>query len=200
MGEEELKYQIQILLKKQIQDELAKTYPSRTYSGQLKPVGGGYTNIPKPKNLTRLLSNSVQVRIESDLADGVLYLAVDFGSADYWYIVDKGRMPGTRFLKTKTKKDGSVYSYPSFTKFPPLDNIRTWVKQRPALTGILDVDTRTFLAARSIAEFGIYGINFIDNAIKNVETELLDTIGDYAVAFFNTLLEEKLVLRSETKQ
>lgn len=200
MEPEQLKFEIQTLLKNAIQEQLARTYPSKTYSGVPKPVSGGYTNVPKPKNLTRVLSNSVNVKFESDLDDGIVYLVVDFGSADYWYIVDMGRKPGQRFIKTKAKKDGSTYSYPSFTKFPPLSTIRQWVQQRPALTGNLSIDARTYLAARSIAEFGIGGINFIDNAIKETEIQLLDRLGDYALAYLNQILENKLVLQSTNKE
>lgn len=196
-NEEEIKFQISLLLKKEIQRQLAQPRVVKDYFGRPKPVGGGYTLTPSRIDNTGFLSNSVQVYFETDEQAGDANLVIDFGQADYWYYVDKGRKPGSMYYKSKTRKDGSTYQVKSYTKYPPLSSISQWVRQKPALTGIRDQETRTFLAARSIAMHGMFANNFIEKAIENVGGQVSELLGDWAVAFLANILERNKYLVSQ---
>jgi hypothetical protein len=109
--------------------------------------------------------------------------------APYGKYVDEGRLPGTEIQKTRTSKTGKQISYTSYTKFPPLSSIKSWVQQKPALTAPnLTTDQRAFLAARSIARDGIFPTEFIKKAIDNVEDKVVYYLGEYAKEYLSNLL------------
>lgn len=199
MEPEQLQFEISRILKQSIQKELATPVLSKTYDGRVKPVSGLYTYPPMPKDNTGFLSNSVNVYFRNDLDEGgdEVELVVDFGTANYWRYIDQGRIPGEEIIKQKVGANGNTYSIQSFTKFPPLDALRTWVQQRPALQGAGDINTRAYLAGRSIAKYGMFPYRFIDKAFKNAETQILDMFGEYAVAFLFQTLERGLEIRSQ---
>lgn len=200
MDPEEIKFQMEVYLKKQIQEQLRIPRIPRTYDGLPKP--SGLRGISSPKNLTGQLSNAVSVKFEGEDDDN-LSLVVSFPTADYWYYVDQGRKPGEEIIKRrqarrKNGQFGKVYYVRDYTKYPPLSQILQWVKQRPALTGVGSTETRAFLASRSIARDGIYGIEFIDAALRQAEPVLLDMFGEFAEQIFlnftEKILEENKVI------
>jgi hypothetical protein len=201
MDEAEIIFQMEVVLKKAIQKQLAIPRPSRAYDGRIKPAS--LAGAISPKSLTGQLSNSVDVSFVE--AGDNLELVVSFINNDYWYYVDQGRKPGTEYLKRRqrTKKNGQagkLFFVRDYTKYPPLSAISQWVRQRPALSGAGDIDTRTYLASRSIARDGIYGINFIDAAIKEATPILLEMFGDFAENIFNNFTqriveEQNVILR-----
>jgi hypothetical protein len=192
--EDEIKEQITFLLKQNIQQQLRAPRLPKTYNGRTKPVGGRYSYTPKPKSLTGALANSVNVYFDGNNEN--MSLVVDFREQDYWYYVDQGRKPGRPVVRSRQarKKDGSAgktYYVKDFTGYPPLASIAQWVRQRPALAG-LPLETRTYLAGRSIAQYGIGGINFIDAALKETEGQLIQAFGDLAAEMIERLLNEKI--------
>jgi len=175
--EEELKSTIQELLKESIQRQLTIPRLSLAFDGSPKPVSQKYSApLASPRFTSGNLYSSTEVYFESDLDDGEVSLVVDFGDADYWYWVDQGRRPSTQ--------------YPNITA------IRNWVETKPALNYIgLSVDQRTFLAARSIKEYGYYGINFIDSAVREVQGQLEDRFGEYAREFLDRLIRKDIITK-----
>jgi len=189
MDDEEIKFQMEVVLKKAIQAQLAIPRYPKTYSGRIKPAG--LRGAISPKSLTGQLSNSVNVKFVEG-GQNNLELVVSFTDNDYWYYVDQGRQPGEEVVKRRQSRKkngqfGKVFYVRDYTKYPPLSQILQWVKQRPALQGAGDTNTRAYLASRSIARDGIYGIEFIDAAIKEVTPVLIEMFGDYAETLFENL-------------
>lgn len=147
-----------------IKNELRQPYQSRSYTGQVKTIGG--TPAPAtPKYASGLLYNSVQVKTE-ETPDG-LAMVLDFGAAaSYAYFVEYGRKNNNRF--------------------PPLGIIDRWIIQK-GISGIRDKQGRfikrkgiRFLIARSIAKHGIYGIGFVDAALEKSMERIVDKYGEIA--------------------
>lgn len=204
MDVDEIKFQITTLLREEIQGELNVRRPARAYDGKYKPVSGKYPTPESRKTLTGNLASSVQVYFQGSMEDNNLRLIVDFGNTDYWYYVDKGRRPGEEIRKRrqarkKNGRFGKVFYVNDYTKYPPLESIAQWVRQRPALGDIQDIDTRTYLAARSIARYGIYGINFIDSALKDVEDKIVELFGDMGQEIFLQIIDKKIILPTQEK-
>lgn len=200
--EDDIKYQITTLLRGEIQGQLNIRRPARTYNGRYKPVSKKYPTPQSKKTLTGNLAQSVQVYFQGSAEDNNLTLIVDFGNTDYWYYVDKGRKPGNPIMKARQRlrKDGTLgptFYVEDFTKYPPLSSILQWVRQRPALQGAGDVDTRAYLASRSIAQYGIYGINFIDKALENIEDQVLELYGDLGQEIFLKIIDKKIILPTQ---
>lgn len=190
MNEEDLKFQMEVYLKQVIQAQLKIPRIPKTYSGKIK--ASGLRGISSPKSLTGQLSNSVRVKFEGE--DDNLQLVVSFVDNDYWYYVDQGRQPGDEILKRrqarrKNGQFGKVFYVRDYTKYPPLSQILQWVKQRPALQGAGSTETRAYLASRSIARDGIYGINFIEDALLEATPKLIEMFGDFAENIFNQFTE-----------
>jgi len=132
---------------------------------------------------------------------------IDFGNADYWYYVNYGRIPGQEYMKTKQgpqPRDArgrfmKKTKYKSWTKMPPLKNIQQWVETKPALLNAeLDVETRTYLAMRSIARDGIYGIRFVENAVLETMVDLENAANLFSMAWFRqALINEGLTVESK---
>lgn len=171
---EQVKDIVSELIKGSIQKQLLIQRPSLAWNGTPKPVNTNFpAALPSSRINTSTLYNSVEVYYESDLDDGELRLVVDFGSANYWYWVNYGRKPSVRY--------------------PNIKDIRDWVESKPALqVPTLTVDQRTFLVARSIKEYGYHGINFIENAVRETEQDVLDLFGEYTAGWFRELLTRKV--------
>jgi hypothetical protein len=186
--EEQIKQEISRLLKQAIQEEILLPRPSLTYFGQEKPVNTRYQRpLPSARSNTGELVNSVDVYFETDLEDGEANIVVDFGAADYWEFVNYGRRPST--------------------KYPPLAIIETWANSKPLprfrndLGQFISNKTRAFLVARSIKEYGYYGINFLDKAYNKVKNELLDNASQLALEFLiRKLKEERIILRTDSNR
>lgn len=202
MDASDIQFQITTLLREEIQGELNIRRPARTYSGKYKPVSGRYPTPESKKSLTGGLAASVEVYFTGDFESDNLTLVVDFGNTDYWYYVDQGRKPGQpitkrRQARRKNGQFGRVFYVQDYTKYPPLSSIRQWVRQRPALQGAGDVDTRAYLASRSIARYGIYGIKFVESALTDVEDQIVELFGDLGQEIFLKIIEKKIILPTQ---
>lgn len=191
------------MLYKNIRQQLNRNYYSRDYFGRVKPVNGNDFGGVHPKTFTGQLYESVSVNIVSP-GKGSLQLVLDFGQADYWYYVDKGRKPGLPYDKRrqtrsrKTGRFGRAYTYTSYTKMPPLKAILNWVENKPALVDPkMSTNTRAYLAMRSIARDGIYGINFIEKAIAETELELNAPMGEFLTELFQRVISENPIIKQD---
>lgn len=186
--EEEIQRQISQLLKKAIQEEILLPRPSLTYNGQEKPVNPRYQRpLPSPRVNTGELVNSVDVYFESDLEDGEANIVVDFGAADYWEFINYGRRPSI--------------------KYPPLSIIETWAASKPLprfrndLGQFITNKLRAFLVARSIKEYGYYGINFLDKAYQKVENKLVEDASELVLEYLlRKIQNSRIVLRTDSNR
>ena len=154
-----------------IQELLDRSYPSRTYNGQLKKAG------PFKKSDTGRLKNSFRYEItyDGDTPDGFL-IVVDQGVLDYWNVVNKGRRPGR--------------------KFPPPQPIRDWIKRKGGaatpINGVIPtLEQRTYLISRSIAKLGIKGIDYISIARKETLNDAIELLGEEYADFLEELIFER---------
>jgi hypothetical protein len=186
--EEQIQQQISQLLKQAIQKEILLPRQSLTYNGQEKPVNTKYQRpLPSPRSNTGELVNSVDVYFETDFEDGDANIVVDFGAADYWEFVNYGRRPSM--------------------KYPPLSIIETWAATKPVqryrndFGQFISNKSRAFLIARSIKEYGFYGINFLDTAYKNVERELIENASQLVLEYFTRKISNsRIVLRTDSNR
>jgi hypothetical protein len=76
------------------------------------------------------------------------------------------------------------------------------VESKPALNyPSLSVDQRTFLVARSIKEYGIFGIKFIESAYQEIQTDLVDLFGQYGQEYLNNVIRKQILVKwSQTSQ
>jgi hypothetical protein len=187
MNEEEMKALISNLIKDELQNQLLQVGAAKSYGGIPKPTNSRFPGSIGNKISSGELYNSIQVDFGTDFNNGGLQLEVSM--AEYGKYVDEGRLPGVEIQKSRTSKTGKQITYKSYTKFPPLTEIKSWVQQKPALTAPnLTTDQRAFLAARSIARDGIFPTNFIDKAIKNVEDKVIYYLGEYAAEYLENLI------------
>lgn len=163
-------------LQNNILGQLKKPYASKTYSGQNKPVSGKGRTPVSPRYASGNLFRQTKVYWESDFEDGQPNLVVDFGNADYWEYINYGRKPG---------------------RYPPLFAIDKWVRQKPGISGIRDEKGRfikrkslVFLIRRSIAQYGYYGIQFLDNAVNETIEQITDKLGEAAKEYIERLYDE----------
>jgi hypothetical protein len=184
LNQEEIKMLITELLKNSVVDELGKIRQSRGYDGRLKPVSGSKMPAISNRKNTGFLSREINVQFETDLADGEVYLVIDYGLATYGEFVNDGR---------RGKLQGA--------KYPPLSAILTWARQRrlPQFRDergrFMSNDDRAFLLQRSIGEYGIFRTNFVQKGVDNV----IYYLGLYASEYLTNLLEsKKIIVRTST--
>jgi hypothetical protein len=189
--EDQLKDRIAQLLKQAIQEQIALPRPALTYNGQPKPVNPFYQRpLPTSRINTGGLYNSVNVYWEGDLEDGESNLVVDFGAADYWEFVFYGRRPSVRY--------------------PPLDIIKGWTQSKPLprfrdrLGRFITNDSRAFLVARSIKEYGYYGIiqgRTFTQFIEPLLPRILPDAGEIAKNFILDILKnERIIFRTDSNR
>jgi hypothetical protein len=172
---QEIKFELSRLIRDEIRVQLAQPRTVKTYDGRSKPVSGNYSLAQKRIDNTGVLSASVQVYF-TDTGDEVPTLVVDFGNTDYWYYIDQGRKPG---------------------RYPPVDSIKQWIRQKPALTGLqTSIDQKAFLVGRSIARDGMFPNNFIDKALKNVQAKVEAGFEEYGVAVLLAVIDKGPVFKS----
>lgn len=187
MNEEEMKLLITELIKDELQAQLLLVGQAKSYDGKPKPVNGKFPGSIGNKIATGSLYNSIDVAFGTDFDNGGLQLEISM--LPYGKYVDEGRLPGKEIKKTRTSTKGKQIVYTSYTKFPPLSSIKSWVQQKPALTAPnLTTDTRAFLAARSIARDGIFPTMFIDKAMENVLDKVVYYLGEYAGEYLENLI------------
>lgn len=170
----EYQNRISELLVKALKDELNVSYPSQGYYGENKKG-----NSPRKTRFNNALQKSIEVEWVTDFEQGDPLLVVKM--EDYYYYVDQGRKPSS--------------------KYPPLDSIRRWIRQKPLLWrdekgrfSRQSVDSKAFLVARSIKEKGYKGINFITKAEDKVLNKLVE-LGELAAAeFFEKKINDGLVV------
>lgn len=196
---QEIKFELARLIRNEIRLQLATPRTVKTYDGRPKPVAGQYSLAQKRIDNTGVLSASLQVYFE-DTGDEVPTLVVDFGNADYWYYVDQGRKPGTLIQKSRRLKNGELKTFQEYTKYPPVDQIKQWIRQKPALTDLqTSIDTKAYLVGRSIARDGMFPNNFIDKALKNVQAKVEAEFEEYAVAVLLAVLDKDPIFKSNNQ-
>ena len=173
MDETQLQDLISLLLKNEIQNQLKLVGPAKGYYGERKPVSKKYPTPISNKLDTGRLYNSIDVYFQPS-KEGELRLVVE--AAPYWNYVEFGRKPG---------------------KYPPLSAMLSWVQSKPALSSPeLSLEQRAFLAGRSIAKYGIYPTPFIKKGFEEAETKIKDYLGQWAVEYFTTFLQNnKLIIK-----
>jgi len=201
-------------LETNLRKQLSRGYFSRSYEGVVKPVKGGDFGGIAPKNYRSTLRDGINVKVDisrlptnfnemdKQIISGALTYIIEFGDAsNYWYYVNYGRKPGVPYQKKKqgrSKKTGRFQKnryWTSYTKMPPLKDIQVWVESKPALTDpTLSVETRTYLAMRSIARDGIYGINFVENAIRETRQDLESASSQFIGSWFAKTINKSGVL------
>jgi len=174
--DEQILQEIAKLLQDNIKGQLRKPYPAKTFSGQNKPVSGIGRTPVSPRYASGNLYKQTRVYWETDFEDGKPNLVVDFGDADYWEFINYGRRPG---------------------RYPPLLAIDKWVRQKPGIAGIRDAKGRfvsrkslVFLMRRSIAQYGYYGIQFIDKAVTETIDQIVEKAGEAAKQYIERLYDE----------
>lgn len=174
--EQEILQDIAKVLQDNVKRQLLKPYPSKTFSGQNKPVSGLRRTPVSSRYASGNLYRQTRVYWETDFEDGQPNLVVDFGDAEYWEFVNYGRRPG---------------------KYPPLFAIDKWVRQKPGIAGVRDEKGRfvsrkslVFLIRRSIAKYGYYGIQFIDKAVNETIEQITEKLGNAAKEYIERLYDE----------
>jgi hypothetical protein len=200
MAEERTLQEIQLalssLIKNEIRSQLATPRTVRAYDGRPKPVAGNYSLSQSKIDNTGVLSASLQVYFDNQTED-VPRIVIDFGSADYWYYLDKGRKPGDPVIKQRVLKNGDISEYQSYTKYPPLDKIKLWIRQKPAMTSLqASIDTKAFLVSRSIARYGMYPNEFIQKALDKVQEKVEAEFEEYGVAVLLAALDRSPIFKS----
>jgi len=196
-----MKETINNLLLDALRAELRKERPARDFNGNLKPLNGRTPNQSGNKIVSGRLYNEMQIFWEKSWEDGEVRIGIDFGDASEWYYVNYGRKAGTPITKVRTDRFGNQIEYQSYTKFPPLEAIKSWAKAKPVLQyrdrlgRFISNDTRAYLISRSIARDGIYGIKFIDAALASVRGELIELLGDSAREYFEDVIRKGLITR-----
>ena len=174
------------LIKNDIQSQIGKIRPSRTFRGQRKPVGGGYVGAISNRINTGTLYESVTVR-PTTLPDGSVTIEVSFpGAEDYWRYVNYGR---------RGKQDSPT------VKYPPLSAIQTWIQQRglpqfrDSRGRFISNRDRAFLVQRSIGEYGIFPTLFLEEGYKMTEDRVVFYLGNYGLQLLTELLEQGSIFR-----
>jgi len=142
----------------------------------------GYYGTPKrgtsPPIASGNLVKNVKVEWIGDIKKNDLSLVVKM--PEYWYYVNKGRMPG---------------------RWPPIAPIDRWVIQKAGFKNVVrDQSGRfvsrkslVFLIRRSIGQYGYQGTEFLDKAYANtaaiIKEQLGDTLGDWFLGLFDDYIE-----------
>jgi hypothetical protein len=192
MDEEQLLNQITQILKTSIQTELKVKRPSRGYDGRIKPNSGRYPTPYNDRVYTGNLLRSVTVGYELNEQTAALQIVVSFPNAPEWIYVNSGR---------RGKQQSQIYRY------PPLSKILTWVRRRTGVGlyknpdgTIMSKESQAFLIQRSIGEYGIYPTNFVSKGFERARDMILKDLGLFAQQYFETLIQNKIILRTNTQR
>lgn len=158
--------------------ELQVRRPARTYAGLPKPVSGKFPTPFSPPIASGNLIKKIKVYWTEGIFEGTPELVVEM--PDYYFFVDAGRRPG---------------------RFPPLNVIDRWAVQKPGLTNIrnekgqfIPRKSQVFLYARSIAQFGFAGTNFIQKTIDKILPDLENQIGNAAAEYLQELIDDNRLI------
>lgn len=165
-------------LQKGLVTQLQQRRPVRTYSGLPKPVSGKFPQPFSAPTASGNLIKNIRVYWEGGVFEGEPELIVKM--PDYYFFVDAGRKPGG---------------------FPPISAIDRWARQKKGLPNIRDEKgrfiprkTQVFLYARSIAEYGYQGTNFIQKTIDKILPDLQNQVGDTAVKYLQELIDNNRLI------
>jgi hypothetical protein len=171
----------------------------RAYNGTPKSTSGKFGPFVSAPLSSGRLQNSVQVSWEQT-PQGLPRLVVEFVNAPYWYYISNGREPGTPIQRTRTNRRGTTINYTSYTKFPPLDSILTWISEKPVtsytdnLGKTISNNTMAFLIGRSIARDGYQGVDFITEAWETSKSTLLPLFGEQVAQYFTDELMNNILI------
>lgn len=200
---EQLKGDITLLLENSVRQQLGTSRVIKTWDGRVKSVTGKYGPFKSNMIASGELYDSVQVNIIGDMGEGDFSIEVSFSPNDYWYYLQNGRQPGQEVTKSRQSKNGKSIQYKSYTKIPPLDSIKNWLRDKPVtqyrnkLGQFLSRDTQAFMIGRAIARDGQYPYDFLGIALEKSKKELVETIRDYATTVFRGLIIKNISIDIE---
>lgn len=152
--------------------------PSTTYGGLPKPVSGKFPTPFSPPIASGDLIKNIKVYWTEGIFEGEPELVVEMPS--HYYFVDAGRKPG---------------------RFPPLSVIDRWVVQKRGMKGIrnekgqfIPRKSQVFLLARSIADYGFGGTNFIQKTLDKILPDLENQVGDVASKYLQELIDNNRLI------
>ena len=180
--EENILLEIASMIKKSLIAQLNIPKPVRTYDGRQKTVDG--VAVPAQKSIAsgNLIKN-LNVYWISGLDEGKPELVIEM--PDYYFFIENGRRPG---------------------RYPPLRVIQQWARVKKGIQKYRDKkgrfiknETRAFLMARSIAQYGYAPRPFIDGAIESILPKITDDLGGAAALFLQNTLNESRILTGQFK-
>ena len=175
------------ILKDDIQSELMKQRPSRTYDGRRKPVSGKYPTPMSNRLNTGRLYNSVTVDYVED-PKGQTRLRLTFPNAPEWRYVQYGRKPQA-----------------SRTGYPPLRAITEWTYQRglsqfrDSRGRFMSNETRAVLIRNSIGKYGIYPTKFIDEGFNKARERIVYYLGLYGRTILEDFIQKKIIIQTNQR-
>jgi hypothetical protein len=184
MDELQLQELIKQTIRISLQQELLFKRPSRAYDGTLKPVKGGRSAPPSNRKTTGRLFQSIDVQFNTPPGQNP-DIVIAFPGAPEWYWVNYGR---------KGKKQNVAL------KYPPLNTILEWISikgvfpYKDANGRLISKESQAYLIQRSIGEYGVYGIDFVNQAILKTEMKLRNQIGEYASQYFRTKINDIIII------
>ena len=200
---EQLKGEITEILEGAVLRQLGTPRVIKTWDGRVKSVSGKFGPFNSNMIATGELYDSVLVSVVGDMGEGDFTIQVSFSPNDYWYYLQNGRQPGQEIMKTRQSKNGKSIQYKSYTKIPPLDDIKTWLREKPVtqyrnkLGQFLSRDTQAFMIGRAIARDGQYPYDFLGMALKDSKKELIEKLQEYATTVFRGLIIKNLSIEIE---
>jgi hypothetical protein len=198
--EDQLKAEIVQILENAVRTELGKPRVIRAWDGRVKSVSGKHGPFSYNMIASGELYDSVYGYFEGDLEQGDFSINLSFSPNSYWYYLQNGRQPGQEIIKSRQTASGKSIQYKSFTKFPPLDAIKGWLREKPVtqyrnrLGQFITRDTQAYLIGRAIARDGQAPYDFIGNALVAAKDPLLEKLREYSVSVFGGQFPEDLEL------
>jgi len=199
--EDELKQEIITILENAVKVELGTPRIIKTWDGRTKSVSGRYGPFSYNMIASGELYDSVFGYFEGDLKSGSFSINISFSPNDYWYYLQNGRMPGQEVIKTRYTENGTPVQYKSYTKIPPLDSIKQWLREKPVsqyrnrLGQFISRDTQAFLIGRAIARDGQAPYDFLGKALEKAKEPLLEKMREYTTTALGGMLITDLELK-----
>jgi hypothetical protein len=198
--EEELKQEIVTILENAVKVQMGKPRTIKTWDGRTKSVSGKYGPFSYNMIASGELYDSVFGYFEGDLQTGDFTINISFSPNSYWYYLQNGRMPGEEIYKTRYSKNNKPIQYKSYTKIPPLDSIKQWLREKPVpqyrnrLGQFISRDTQAFFIGRAIARDGQAPYDFLGKALTDAKGPLLEKLREYTTTALGGMLITDLEL------